>query len=75
MKSSEGDFKSNVFSLNDIYLKLKNITLVLARGLLLIFFSNVYIHNVVSTFSNNVKIDVEDDNVVSILPNVVQMLK
>ena len=38
MKSSEGDFKSNVFSLNDIYLKLKNITLVLARGLLLIFF-------------------------------------
>ena len=44
-------------------LKLKNVILFLNRGL--IFFSNSHIHNVV-------KIDVENDNVVSTLSNVVQ---
>ena len=50
-------------------LKFKNIILFLNRGLF--FFSNGHIHNVVSTLPN-VKIDVEDDNIVSTLYNVVQ---
>ena len=38
----------------------------------LIFFPNGHICNVVSTLSNVVNIDVENDNVVSTLSNVVQ---
>ena len=37
------------------------------------FFSNVHIHNVVSTLLNVVKIYVENDNVISTLSNVVQI--
>ena len=51
-------------------LKLKNINLLLNRGL--IFLWNGLIGNVVSTLPNVVKIDVEIHNVVSTLPNVVQ---
>ena len=51
-------------------LKLKNIILFLNWGL--IFFSNGYIHNVVSTLPNVVKIGVENNNVVSTLSFVVQ---
>ena len=53
-------------------LKLKNIILFLTRGLIFIF-SNVHIHNVVSTLPNVVKIYDENDNVVSTLSNVVQI--
>ena len=49
-------------------LKLKNIILFLNRGL--IFFSNGHIRNVVSTLLKVVKIDVENDNLVSTLSNV-----
>ena len=49
-------------------LKLKNITLVLNQGL--IFFPNGYIHNVVSTLPNVLKIAVENDIVVSTLSKV-----
>ena len=52
-------------------LKLKNIILILTRGL--IFFSNGHIHNVVSMLPNTMKIDVENYNVVSTLSNVVQI--
>ena len=51
-------------------LKLKNINLLLNRGL--IFLWNGLIGNVVSTLPNVVKTDVEIHNVVSKLPNVVQ---
>ena len=51
-------------------LKLKNIVLLLNRGL--IFFSNGHIRNVVSTLPNVAKINVENENVVSTLSNVVQ---
>ena len=51
-------------------LKLKNNVLLLNQGL--IFFSNGHIRNVVSTFSNVVKINIENNNVVSTLSNVVQ---
>ena len=50
--------------------KLKNIILFLNRDL--IFFSNGHIRNAVSTLSNVVKIDVENDNVVLTFSNVVQ---
>ena len=54
--------------LNPAYsLKLKNIILFLNRGL--VFFSNGHIRNVVSTLPNDVKVDVENDNVVSMLSN------
>ena len=46
-------------------LKFKNIILFLNRGLY--FFSNGHIRNVVSTLSNVVKIDLENDNVVSVV--------
>ena len=52
------------------FLKLKNIILLLNRGL--IFFWNGHIHNVVSTLPNVLKIDIENDNVFSTLSNVVQ---
>ena len=42
MKCSEGDFNSNIFSLNDIYLRFKNIILFLTRGLLFIFYKCLY---------------------------------
>ena len=48
-------------------LKLKNIILFLNQGL--VFFSNGHIRNVVSTLPNDVKIDVENDNAVSLLSN------
>ena len=51
-------------------LKLKNIILILNRGL--IFFLNGHIRNVISTLPNVVKIDVENENVVSALSNIVQ---
>ena len=70
MKHNEGDFESSVFNLNDFYLKLKNIILFLTQAF---FFSNEYIHNVVSTLPKVVKIDVENNNVVSKLSYVVQI--
>ena len=42
MKCSEGDFNSNIFSLNDIYLRFKNIILFLTPGLLFIFYKCLY---------------------------------
>ena len=52
-------------------LKLKNIILLLNRGLIF-FFWNGHICRVVSTLSNVVKINVENKNVVLTLSNVVQ---
>ena len=51
-------------------MKLKSIILCLPRGFFVFF--NGHIHNVVSTLPK-VKIDVENDNVVSTLSNVVQI--
>ena len=55
-------------------LNLKNIILVLNRGLFVFcfFFWNGHIRNVVSALSNVVKIDIQNGNVVSTLSNVVQ---
>ena len=51
-------------------LKLKNIILLLNRGL--IFFSNGHIRDIVLTLPNVVKIDAKNDNVVLTLSSVVQ---
>ena len=42
-------------------------------GCFLVLFRSVHFHNVVSTFTNVVKLDVESNNVVSTLSNVVHV--
>lgn len=59
--------------LNNFHLKLKNVISLLCRGLKFNFFAYGYIHNVVSTLPNVVKLDVENNNVLFVLYNVVHI--
>ena len=63
--NSSWNFESRVFYLNFFYFNFS--------GYFFVLFRNDHSQNVVSTFTNVVKLDVENDNVLSTLSNVVRI--